>query len=39
MVWEENKVKLLGITVDNEWIFDSHIINFYSKAKKNQCFM
>ena len=27
MVWEENKVKLLGITIDNEVKFDSHILN------------
>ena len=37
MVWEENKVKLLGITIDNELIFDSHILNIYSKAKENKC--
>ena len=35
MVWEENKVKLLGITKDNELIFDSYILNTYSKANKN----
>ena len=33
-VWEENKVKLLGITIDNESILDSHILNIYSKTKK-----
>ena len=39
MVWEENKVKLLGITIDNEVKFDSHILNICSKAnKKNKCF-
>ena len=27
MVQEENKVKLSGITIDNELIFDSHISN------------
>ena len=34
-------VKLLGITIDNELIFDSHVLNIYSKAKKknNKCFM
>ena len=34
MVWEENKVKLLGATIDNELIFDSHIWNICSKANK-----
>ena len=41
-VWEENKVKLLGITIDNKLIYDSHILYIYSKAKKNfknECFM
>ena len=34
MVQEENKVKLSGITTDNELIFDSHILNICSKADK-----
>ena len=34
MVWEENKVILLGITIDNELIFDSHALNICSKANK-----
>ena len=34
MVWEENKVKLLVITGDNELIFDSHILSIYQKANK-----
>ena len=34
MVWEENKVKLLGIAIDNELIFYSHIMNICSKANK-----
>ena len=34
MVWEENKVKPLGIMIDNELIFDSHILNICSKANK-----
>ena len=34
MVCEENKVKLLGIKIDNELIFDSHILNICSKANK-----
>ena len=34
MVWEENKVKLLGITKDNELVFDSYILNKCSKANK-----
>ena len=32
MVWEENKVKLLGIARDNELKFDSHILNICWKA-------
>ena len=34
MVWEKNKVKLLGITKDNELVFDSYILNKCSKANK-----
>ena len=34
MVWEENEVKHLGITIDNELMFDSHILNICSKANK-----
>ena len=34
MVWEENKVKLLGITIDTELIVYSHILNICSKANK-----
>ena len=34
MVYAENKVKLSGITTDNELIFDSHISNICSKADK-----
>ena len=37
MAWEENKLKLLGITVDNELIFDVHISNKCLEA--NKCFM
>ena len=37
MVLDENEIKLLGITIDNELIFDSHILNIYSKAKENKC--
>ena len=29
MVCEENKVKLLGKTIDNELILDSHILNIF----------
>ena len=32
MVWEENDVKLSGITIDNELKFDSYISNIRSKA-------
>ena len=35
-VWGENKVKLLGITIGNELIFDIHILNIYLKAEKNK---
>ena len=35
-VWGENKVKLLGITIDNELIFDIHILNICLKAEKNK---
>ena len=35
-VWKENKVKLLGVTIDNKLIFDSHILYIYSKAKKKK---
>ena len=34
MVCEENKVKLLGKTRDNDLIFDSHILNVCLKANK-----
>ena len=34
MVWEENKIKLLGITIDNELKFHSHI--FYMCSKDNK---
>ena len=34
MFWEENEVKLLGITIDNELKFDKHILNICSKANK-----
>ena len=34
MVWEENKIKLVGITIDNELKFHSHIFYMCSKAKK-----
>ena len=34
MVWEENKVRLLGITIDNELKIDSYILNICPKANK-----
>ena len=34
IVCEENKTKLLGITIDDELIFGSHILNIYWKANK-----
>ena len=34
MFGNKNKVKLLGKTIDNESIFDSHILNIRSKANK-----
>ena len=39
MIWEENKVKLSEITIDNELIFDSHILNILSKANKKLSFL
>ena len=39
MVWGENEVKLLGVAIDNELKFDSHISNMYLKANKIRCFM
>ena len=35
MVREENEVKLLGITKENELKFDSHFLNICSKANEN----
>ena len=32
MVCEQNKVKILGITIDNEVKLDSHVLNICSKA-------
>ena len=37
--WDENKVKFLGVTIDNELIFDTNILNISSKAKKTKSFM
>ena len=34
MVWQENKVKVLGKTIDNYLIFDSYIVNICSKTNK-----
>ena len=31
-IWEENKVRLLGITIDNELKVDDHVSNIYLKA-------
>lgn len=31
-IWEENKVKLLGITIDKQLKFDNHVLNICSKA-------
>ena len=31
ITWESRSVKLLGITIDNELIFDEHISNICSK--------
>ena len=35
MIWEENKVQFFGITIENEFKFDSHVLNICSKANKN----
>ena len=34
MIWEENEVKFLGITIDNKLKLDSHILNICSKANR-----
>ena len=34
MVWEENKVRILGITIGNELRFDSYVLNICPKANK-----
>ena len=33
-LWENNKVKLLGVTTGNKLKFDSHIANIYFKTNK-----
>ena len=33
-IWESNKFKLLGITIDNKLKFDSHITNNFFKANQ-----
>ena len=32
MVWEENKAKLLGITIDNKLIFDMSYFKYIIKS-------
>ena len=39
MVWEKNKIKLFGITKDNELKFDNHILNICSKVHKKLCIL
>ena len=34
LVWEDNDVKLLGITLDNDLKFDKHVSNICSKANR-----
>ena len=34
MIWEDNKVKFLGITMDNKLKLDSHVLNICLKANK-----
>ena len=34
IVWEENEVKLLRVTIDNELKFDSDILNICWKANE-----
>ena len=34
IIWETNTVKLLGVTIDNNLKFDSHIANICSKANR-----
>ena len=33
-IWEDNEVKLLGITIDNSLKFDTHINNICTKANQ-----
>ena len=33
-IWEDSKGKLLGITIDNSWKFDTHINNICIKANE-----
>ena len=33
-IWESNKVKLLGVTINNKLKFDSHIANICFKANQ-----
>ena len=33
-IWEENKVKLLGVTIDNQLSFENHINNICTKANR-----
>ena len=33
-IWENNTVKLLGVTIDNELKFDNHVLNICSKANQ-----
>ena len=31
-IWESQKVKLLGVTIDNELKFDKHVLEIVKKA-------
>ena len=37
IIWEDNTVKLLGITIDRDLKFDTHITNICDKASKKLC--
>ena len=35
LIWESNSVKLLGIAIDNRFIFDKHVSLLCAKANRN----
>ena len=35
IIWEENSVKLLGVTIDRQLKFDKHVFDICTKAGEN----